>query len=177
MLIALSTPDTVVLVLVAFFALRGAFKGFVWQALRTGGLLAGLLLASRYGEAVGRYLSQRFSFVPASASDVVGWATVIVGTFVAVTMVAHLARNAVHQTRLTSVDRLFGAALGAALGLGIAAIVFTVAASWMSESARTDLLGGSASPTYMAQFVDVVTPLFPDGVRDRWGAVFHSLGR
>ena len=63
-LLALSTPDAVVLSLMGFFALRGAFKGFVWQLLRTAGLYGGLLLAARFDRSVGTFLADRFSFVP-----------------------------------------------------------------------------------------------------------------
>lgn len=177
MLAALTTTDTVVLVLVGFFALRGALKGFVWQALRTGGLFAGFLLATQFGGNVGRFLSERFSWIPSISSDVVGWGVVVVGTFVAVTLVAHLARSAVRQANLTAADRLFGAALGGALGLGIAALVFTLWASTKSDADKKEMLEGSKSVVYMAQFIDTVSPFFPDSIRSRWEPVLHSLDK
>jgi uncharacterized membrane protein required for colicin V production len=176
-LATLTTPDTIVLVLVGFFALRGAIKGFVWQALRTGGLLLGFVLATQIGGSVGQFLAERFSFVPYAASDVVGWGVVVVGTFLAVTLFAHLARNAVRQANLTALDRFLGFALGAVLGLGIAAVGFTLWTSTKSDADKRELLAGSTSTEYMAKFIDTVTPFFPKGIRDRWGGVLHSLER
>ncbi|MFO0931387.1 MAG: CvpA family protein [Planctomycetota bacterium] len=173
--LALSTPDTVVLGLVLFFALRGAFKGFVWQLFRTAGLVVGLLLAARYDVPVGRFLAERFAVVPNAGADLVGWATIVLGTFLVVTLLAHLVRNAVHQARLSGVDRLLGAGLGAVLGLLFAALGFTLWASTLSDAEKKDVLGGSTSTTYMAQMIDAVKPLFPEGIRLRWAPVLSAL--
>lgn len=174
--LALTTPDTVVLALVLFFALRGAVKGFVWQLFRTAGLVAGLLLAVRYDVPLGRFLSERFAVVPERGADLVGWATIVIGTFLVVTLVAHLVRNAVHQARLSGLDRMLGAGLGAVLGLGIAALGFTLWASTLTDAEKKDVLGASASTAYMARAIDVVKPLFPEGVRQRWAPVLSALG-
>lgn len=179
MLAALSTPDTVVLCVVAFFLLRGAVKGFVWQALRTAGLLAGLFLGARHNVTVGGFLAERFSFVPTSAASLVGWAVVVIGVFVAVTMVAHLARSAVREAKLTGLDRSMGAVLGAVLGLGAATLGFTLwmEATRMTDDERRDLLGGAVSTTWMAKLVDAVEPMFPQDIRDRWSPVLRKLER
>lgn len=174
--LALTTPDTVVLVVVLFFSLRGALKGFVWQLLRTAGLVAGLLLAARYDVALGRFLSERFAIVPDRGADLVGWATIVIGTFLAVTLLAHLVRDAVRQARLTGLDRMLGAGLGALLGLGIAALGFTLWASTLTDAEKKDVLGASTSTAYMAQVIDAVRPLFPDGIRERWAPVLTALG-
>src|SRR5688572_8647278 len=109
----MTAPDGITLAVVVFFALRGAVKGFVWQLLRTGGLVLALWLATRHHVAVGRFLADRFSFVPRTGSDIVGWGAVAIGMFVAVTLVAHVARQHVRALRLGGPDRLLGAALGA----------------------------------------------------------------
>ncbi len=174
--LAVTTPDMVVFALVGFFALRGAIRGFVWQLFRTAGLVAGLLLAARYDVALGRFLAERFAFVPNAGADLVGWATVVIGTFLVVTVVAHLVRDAVRQARLTGVDRLLGAGLGALLGLLIAALGFTLWASTLDDAEKRDVLGGSVSTTYMAKIIETVKPLFPDGIRERWAPVLSALG-
>jgi uncharacterized membrane protein required for colicin V production len=174
-LLAVSTPDTVVYALMGFFALRGAFKGFVWQLLRTGGLFGGLLLAARYDVAVGGFLAQRFSFVPATGSDVVGWGVIVVGTFLVVTLIAHLIREWVRSAELSGIDRTMGLVFGALFGLGIAAFGFTLWASTRPKSEVREALAGSKSTEYMARFIDAVNPLFPEGVRRRWIPVLESL--
>jgi uncharacterized membrane protein required for colicin V production len=170
--LAITTPDTVVLVLIAFFGLRGAFKGFVWQLIRTGGLFAGLFLAARYAEPVGAFLSDRFNL---PQPEVVGWIVVMVGTFVAVTVVAHLVRNTIHQARLGGLDRVLGLVLGAVLGLGVGAFGFTLWASWRPASEVKETLGTSVSLEWMAKFVREVEPLFPEAVRKKWSPVLGSL--
>jgi membrane protein required for colicin V production len=175
--LALSGPDGVVLGLVGLFALRGAWKGFVWQAVRTGGLLIGLLLAARWNVGVGRFLAARFAFVPDAYADVAGWILVVAGTFLVTTIVAHLLRSTVADARLSGLDRVLGLALGAALGLGVAAFGFTLWASTQSDRVVRETLGGSVSTTWMARAVTAVRPLFPEGVRERWSPVLESLDR
>lgn len=175
-LLAVSTPDTVVYALMGFFALRGAFKGFVWQLLRTAGLYGGLLLATRYGEPVGAFLAERFSFVPATGSDLAGWGVIVVGTFLVVTLVAHLIREWVRSAELSGIDRTMGLVFGALFGLGLAAFGFTLWASTRPRSEVQEALAGSKTTEYMARFIDTVKPLFPDGVRRRWSPVLESLG-
>lgn len=175
-MLALTTPDTIVLAAVGFFALRGAIKGFVWQALCTAGLVVGLLLAARHDVAVGRFLSERFSAVPSGLSDLVGWAAIVLGVFFGVTLLAHLVRDAVRQARLTGLDRWLGAGLGALMGLLLAALGFTLYASTLTDGEKREVLGGAVTTTYMAQAIDAVRPLFPDGIRERWAPVLSALG-
>jgi membrane protein required for colicin V production len=175
--LAVSGPDGVVLGLMGLFALRGAWKGFVWQAVRTGGLVIGLLLGARWDVGVGRFLAARFSFVPDAYSDVAGWILVVVATFLATTIVAHLLRATVADARLSGLDRFLGLALGAALGLGVAAFGFTLWASTQPDKVVRETLGGSLSTTWMARTVTAVRPLFPEGVRERWTPVLESLSR
>lgn len=174
-LLALTTPDGIVLALMGYFALRGFLKGFVWQLLRTGGLLMGFGLAAHYDVAVGSFLAHRFSFVPEAASDLVGWAVIVVGTFLVVTLLATLLREAVREASLSGTDRVLGLALGAVLGLGIAAFGFTLWASMKPESEVKKTLAGSRTIEWMAKLVETVKPLFPDGVRERWEPVLKSF--
>ncbi len=50
MLAALSTPDTIVAVVCAVAAVRGAVKGFAWQVVRTIGLVGALWGAGAWHE-------------------------------------------------------------------------------------------------------------------------------
>ena len=174
LLLAMTTPDTVVVVLMAFFGIRGAFKGFTWQLIRTAGLFGALFLAATYASPVGAFLSDRFSL---PQPEVVGWIVVLVATFTAVGVIAHLVRNTIKGARLGGVDRLLGCVLGAVLGLGIAAFGFTIWASFRPASEVKETLGTSKSLEWMAKFVQEVTPLFPDVVRAKWTPVLESLSK
>jgi uncharacterized membrane protein required for colicin V production len=170
-------PDIVVLSLVGYFGLRGALRGFTWQALRTGGLVLGFVLASRLGPGVGAFLADRFALIPARASDLVGWTAVVLLTFVAVTMVARLAREAVRASPLTGIDRFMGLVLGMALGLGLAAIAFTLWAWNLTDEKKREMLGDAVSTRWMAKFVSAVAPALPQGVRDSWTPVLAPFDR
>lgn len=172
-LLALTTPDGIVLALMGYFALRGFLKGFVWQLLRTGGLIMGFGLGAAYGEQVGAFLANRFSFFPDGA--MYGWGAIVVAVFVVVTLLAHLLRQAVRDAHLSSTDRVLGLALGAILGLFIAAFGFTMWAGWKPASEVKETLRGSYTMVWMAKFIDTVTPLFPEGIRSQWSLLRQSL--
>ena len=172
-LLALTTPDGIVLALMGYFALRGFFKGFVWQLLRTGGLIMGFWLGAAYGEQVGAFLSNRFSFFPDGA--MYGWGAIVLATFLVVTLLAHLLRQAVRDAHLSSTDRVLGLALGAILGLFIAVFGFTLWAGWRPASEVKQTLSGSYTMVWMAKFIDTVTPLFPEGIRAQWSTLRKSL--
>ncbi len=174
-LLALTTPDGIVLALMGYCALRGFMKGFVWQLLRTGGLVLGFGLAAHYDVGVGAFLAHRFSFIPDTGSDLVGWCVIVAGTFLVVTLLAHLLKEAVREADLSMTDRALGLALGAVLGLGIAAFGFTLWASTKPPSEVKKTLDGSRTIEWMAKLVETVKPLFPDGIRERWAPVLKSL--
>lgn len=175
-ILAVSTPDAVVYGAMAFFALRGALKGAVWQVLRTAGLYGGLLLAARYDTTVGGFLAERFpSVVKASFSDLVGWGVVVAGVFLVVTLIAHLVKEWVRERDLSGIDRTMGFVFGALFGLGLVAFGFTLWASTRPKSEVREALADSTSARYMAQMIDAVKPLFPEGVRRRWSPVLDAL--
>jgi membrane protein required for colicin V production len=176
--LAATTLDVVVVGFVLLLAVRGAIKGFVWQAIRTVGLLLGLFLAARGGPAVGHWMAARFSFVPTAGSDLVGWAVVLVGTFLVVTLLAYLARDVVRGIRavpLSTVDRVLGFALGGVLALGVAAFAFVLWAAFQSDEDLRERSKGSVSVAWMARFVETVSPLFPPSVQEKWSTALRHL--
>ena len=105
----------------------------------------------------------------------VGWGTIVIGTFLVVTLIAHLVKSWVREADLSGVDRTMGLVFGALFGLGLAAIGFTLWASTRPHSEVKDALGCSTSTEYMAKMVEAVKPLFPEGVRARWAPVLECL--
>ena len=174
-LLAFATPDAIVLVVVLLFAIRGAMKGFAWTLVRTAGLVGGFFLAARFDVALGNFLADHLSFVPRSGSDMVGWVSIVVAAYVIATVAAHLLRGAVRDVKLHDPDRVLGAVLGAALGLGISAFSFTLWASMKPKETVRATFSGSVAAVWMAKTVHAVTPFFPDGVRSRWAPVLSSL--
>jgi membrane protein required for colicin V production len=170
-----STPDAVVAVVTLLFALRGAWKGFVWQLLRLAGLLAGLVLAARIDVPLGRFLARTFSFVPADGSDVVGWTTALVAVYLLAAFGSHLARDLVREARLGGPDRFLGGVLGGGFGFGVCAVVLTLWASTKAPAEVERTFAGSVSAQWIARTTRAVTPLFPAGVRERWAPVLRTL--
>jgi uncharacterized membrane protein required for colicin V production len=167
--------DAIVVGLALLLAVRGAFKGFVWQAIRTGAVVGGFFVAGRLGEPAGRLLVAHVG-VPAGSADVAGWALVWMLCFVAGTLAAHAARKAVRAGRLApTLDGVLGFALGALLGLGIAAFGMVLWASTQDPQDLRDAVGQSKTVEWMALLVRSAKPAFPAAVRARWGSVIDSL--
>ncbi|MDJ0521132.1 MAG: CvpA family protein [Planctomycetota bacterium] len=173
----LTVPDTIVLVVCLIVGIRGAFKGFVWQAIRTAGLIGALWAATRFHEPIGRRLDEWFSFLPTFATPVVAWLLILVGIFLVFAFLAYMARGAMKTANLTGVDRVLGLAMGAVMGLCFCAIAFVI---WGFLFLKTDselekALEGSQSARFMAKIIEVVDPLFPEGVRERFGASLKAI--
>jgi uncharacterized membrane protein required for colicin V production len=177
MAVTLTVPDTIVLVVCLIVAVRGAFKGFVWQAVRTVGLIGALWGATRFHEPVGERLDAWFGFLPTFMTPVVAWLLILVGIFAVFAFLAYAARGAVKTANLTGLDRLLGLAMGALMGLCFCAIAFVI---WGFLFLKTDAqleeaLRGSQSARFMARIIDFVDPLFPDAVRERFGASLEAI--
>jgi len=173
----LTVPDTIVLVVCLIVGIRGAFKGFVWQAIRTVGLIGALWAATRFHGPIGERLDEWFDFLPAFATPVVAWLLILVGIFLVFAFLAHMARGFVKTANLTGLDRALGLVMGAVMGLCFCAIAFVI---WGFLFLKTDAqlqeaLEGSQSARVMAKIIDFVDPLFPDAVRERFGASLKAI--
>lgn len=171
----LTTPDTIVLVACVVLGLRGAFKGFAWQLVRTLGLVAALWAAGTFYEPVGNLLDSALPILPDAAAPVLGWVLVLLVVFLVCSYLAHLARGLVRSAELTAADRLFGFALGAVMGLVLCAAALVVWGHLAGEDEIKDTMRGSMSARYMATVVEVVDPLFPDSVRERFRKALDAL--
>src|SRR5688572_15087125 len=76
--LALTTLDMVVLGLVAVFALRGAFKGFVWQTVRLIALFGAVWGAGAWHGWLAERLGTWFTFLPSRAVPVISWVVIFV---------------------------------------------------------------------------------------------------
>lgn len=171
-----TVPDTIVGVVCAVLAVRGAMKGFVWQAVRTIGLVGALWGATSWYGPVADWLDRTFAFIPSVAAPLLGWLLILLGIMLVFAYLAYLARGAIRSANLTAPDRLLGLVLGAVMGLVFCAIGFVI---WghliVGENDLRDTLRGSVSARYMARSIQVVEPLFPDEVRERFGKALGAL--
>ena len=171
----LTTPDLIVLGVCLLFAIRGAWKGFAWQAVRTVGLLLALFGATQWFSPVGDWLEGKFSFIPDIAAPVIAWVALLVAIFLVISYLAHLARGAMRSADLRGVDRVLGLAMGAVMGLVFCTIGFVVWGSVQEPDELKAELSASFSVRYMAETMRVVKPLFPEPIRERWGGVLDTL--
>lgn len=172
---ALGTADLIVLVVCALLALRGAIKGFVWQAVRTMGLIGAVVAASAYYEPVGQWLIERIDPIPDEWGSAAGWITIAFAIWLLASFLAHMARGAIRTADLTGTDRVFGFLLGAIMGLVVATVGYSIYGKATSEEDLRATLENSMSARFMGQFVKLVRPAAPDFVRDNWGPVLDAI--
>jgi uncharacterized membrane protein required for colicin V production len=173
--LAVSTIDGIVLVLVGFMVLRGVTKGFAWQAVRTVGLVGALWGATAWHEPVGQRLAATFGFLPDALAPWVAWGALVVVLFLAAAYLAWVARGFVRQLQLAGVDRVLGIVSGAVLGLLLATAGFLAWASFVPDDHVRDALQGSRTAPWMAGTVDLLGPILPSNLRQKWGGVLASL--
>lgn len=172
---SLSTPDTIVLVLCVVLAIRGAFKGFTWQLIRTVGLIGAIWVAGWLHEPVGAWLGDRLDVLPANWNPTAAWLLIVIGAWLLVTFVAYMARGVVRTAELTSTDRVLGFAMGAVMGLAFATVAFIVYGRVADEEQLTRTLEDSYSARLMAQLIEVAEPVIPEGVFDRWADTLEAI--
>jgi len=173
----LTTPDAFVLAGALLFAVRGAFKGFAWQLVRTLALLGALWGAGLLADDAEEWLSRNASFVPEFARPVLAWAGMAVLIFAVVAVFARMARGAVRTANLSGPDRLLGFVFGALMGVALAAIAIVVWGGFQEEDeSLAHALEGSRSVRAVVQVVDLV-PLLPRSTRERWHRVLEDVER
>ena len=167
-LAALTIPDAVVLAVCLLLGVRGAVRGFVWQAIRTVGLIAALWAATRFYEPFSEWLDGRFSWLPAATAPVVAWLGIVVGIIFLFAFFAYMGRGLVKTAELTGLDRILGLVLGTVMGLVICVAGFVIWGQLSGEDHLRSTLAGSTSARFMAKTVEVLDPFFPEVVRDRF---------
>ena len=139
MLAALSTPDTIVAIVCAVAAVRGAVKGFAWQVVRTIGLVGALWGAFAWNERFGAWIQETVPLVPDVASDWVALFVIFLGLLLVATWFAWMAKGALRTVKLGGIDRLLGFVAGAAMGLIVVTAGFLAWGSWVrTETLRDD---------------------------------------
>lgn len=175
MIAGLTVLDTVALVLALLFAVRGAFKGFAWQAVRLAGLVAALWAAFALQAPVARWVGERFSFVPASAAPWVATIGIFLAIYFLAIFFAWIARGAVHRVHLGAPDRTLGFLLGAATGLVLLTIGFFVWGQVSSDDSVRAALDGSYAGRVMLTVTEFARPYLPEDAIRRWTAILETL--
>lgn len=165
---AISMPDLVVAVLCGFLAVRGAFKGFAWTAVRTIGLIAAVVAGFTFWSPVSAWMTERIQFIPEPATPAVAFFVIFVGVLLVATFFAWMARGAVRTVQLTFMDRVFGFVLGAVMGLVFLTVAFLFLGTAVPGEKLYRAMEGSLSVRAMAELVEFAEPALPEGVRAKW---------
>jgi uncharacterized protein YkwD len=107
--------DALLVALLLFLAVRGWYRGLVREALDLAGLIAGIVLAFRFGPWLGRVISSMGGFSP-DTGRVVGGLVLLVATGIGAALLARAVEGRVRRPGINLIDRAGGAALAAAWG-------------------------------------------------------------
>lgn len=173
--LSLGTLDWVVLVVCAVLAVRGATRGFMWQAIRTLGLVGGIWVAGVLHRSFGVWVDERVPFIPTAWTPIAAWLGIVVGVFMIATLFAWMARGVVRDGELTTTDRTLGFVMGGVMGLAIMTIALAVYGHVASVDKLRDTIKDSVAAKGMARLVHVAEPLVPGSVRDRFEASLEAL--
>ena len=129
--------DALLLILLVPFALRGWWRGFGRESLGLAGLFAGALAAAAAGPVLAKMLGDAHLVPPAFALPV-AWGAIFVAAWAVAAILGAVADRVVRAMLLGGVNRLAGAAFGAAKGAVVLGFGLLVAEhSLPSTSLRT----------------------------------------
>ncbi|MFH0946827.1 MAG: CvpA family protein [Planctomycetota bacterium] len=164
---SLGPIDVGALIIIAFNVIMGLVRGFVWQLVRLGTIVAALILARTFAGNVAAQLGRIFSVEP-PADRILAYFVILFGVFAVGTLLALVLRKMLAAMKLQSYDRLFGAILGGVKGAAIVVVIVLLLSQFRGASALQEALGKSESARLTDVIVERVEPLFPDSVREEF---------
>lgn len=158
----MNSIDTIIVVVVLLFGALGIYWGVIRQMLAIVGLIAGVVLASRYGTAVADALS---SFIRSDMlANALGFLIVLVAVNSIVSFLATLLRRFVGLLFLGWFDHLLGGLLGVFQGLLTCTVVLIVAATFPTGFWSLALAGSRFAPLLVSAF-RFLLQLLPESFR------------
>ncbi len=163
---AINYFDIFVIIAMAFFFIKGAYSGFFEEVSGIVAIILSIFLIRMYGNTVadfiGRYSSSSFNYPFAIV-------IIVVGGFLAVSLVARLLNKVMQITFTGWINRILGALFGLAKGLLLTGIV-AFALSWFLKD--DPLVTGSQTMPYlldiMGKVVDFVIGNYQHIQADIW---------
>lgn len=140
----MSTLDILLLTVIAFCGILGIYWGFIRQVLAIAGLIAGLVLANRYGTQVADWLS---SYVTSSVlAQALGFLLIFIAVSAGVSLLATLLRRFVGLLFLGWLDHAIGGVLGLVQGSLICTVILLVAAVFPTDRFTNALIDSRLAP-------------------------------
>jgi membrane protein required for colicin V production len=158
----MNSIDTLIVVVVLLFGVLGIYWGLIRQVLAITGLIAGVVVASRYGATVADALS---SFIPSDTlAQALGFLIVLGAVSGTASLLATLLRRFVGLLFLGWLDHLIGGLLGVVQGLLACTVLLIVLATFPNALWATALGNSRFAPGLVRTF-DVILRLLPEPFR------------
>lgn len=145
---AINYFDIFVIIAMAFFFIKGAYSGFFEEVSGIVAIILSIFLIRMYGNTVadfiGRYSSSSFNYPFAIV-------IIVVGGFLAVSLVARLLNKVMQITFTGWINRILGSLFGLAKGLFLTGIV-AFALSWFLKD--DPLVTGSQTMPYLLDIME-----------------------
>ena len=142
--------DVIIVAIIAFLALRCAFKGFVSEFLSMAALVIGLLIAIFFFRKVAVIVGEQFEIEVQLLAEIISFAILFIAIFVAIKLVESLLKNIITKIKLTGLDRFLGFFYGMIEGIVVVyLLLFLVNLLPNSEN----ILGRSALADKLLQFI------------------------
>jgi len=146
--------DLMVLVIVLFCMIRGAFRGLIREVSGIVAVIAGFYGAFNYYFMLSPHLE--FLIHTPGIRHLVSFSVLFCSIVILVGLLAALIRQLMHVVFLGWVDRTFGLIFGTAKGVLIAAVLFIVLTAFV-PSGTTSLINRSETAPYLAQMSRAMT--------------------
>lgn len=120
--------DLCMLLITAFFAVKGLMRGFSCEIFSLAGIIGGTYFAFQYVEPVNQYIREFFTSLNSSLSWGISLVLIFVGFSALCALAGTLVRMFLQMVWLSALDRIGGFALGAVKGL-VVVLVITILVS------------------------------------------------
>lgn len=120
----MNTLDIAFLVVIAFFCLRGLYRGLLVEVASLAGVVLGFFLANRYYMSVAT-LAKEF-IADEGWAETISYLIIFIGCIVLVTLLAKLLKKALALAFTAWLDHLLGGLVGLAKGAVITCIVLLI---------------------------------------------------
>ncbi len=160
--------DFVILAVLAYSAIRGAVKGFVWQVAVIAALLFCFFFSDSLSQQIAPHiaLEEPFNRWVAMFLLYIGFSFLCFGA-------ARLFRGWIEKIRFVEYDRHLGAIFGLVKGV-LFALIITFFLVTFSKSMRSDIMN-TKSGYYAAIIMDQLHPMMPESMHDALDPYIHLL--
>lgn len=118
----MNSIDLFVIIVTAFFLVRGLFRGFILELTIVIGLFSGYILAASYHDLLSAILIGYFTQLPESAADIISFAAIFILVNIVLRIVAGIITKTLKFAMLGWLNRLLGAIFGSIKSLIILSI-------------------------------------------------------